>query len=805
MDDENEGISESFQNLINDAFSLYHQGQQFEAKSRFTQLLNYVPGDPQCLFALGMFSFNEGNYDTAYKYLNESLLSVHHPKQLDCYMMLGIIAHQRKNYDEALNNYQKVLTLNPNHAESLYRIGLIYNSKGKLDEAVDYFCQSLISNPKHINSLYHLGLIYQNNKQLDKAIEFYEKALSIKKEFPLCLYQLGIIHLNNRSFDKAIELFEKALSLAPNHLDSIVHLSIAYQHADELNKAVAYARKALKIIPTHPLCLNNLGKVFMKLRKLKKAEQCFRRALAITPKNDEYLFSLAELYVQQKRYALAEKVLTNALKINPNSPRSLQLMGTILQHLGHYKNALLYFNKAIMLRPGYSTWINDVANTYCKMGRMDKGIEFYQKAISLKPDNTTYLTNLGVAYFKDRQYRNAEEIFERIIALDDNLATGYYHLGVIFLQQKKFVKAKESLTNALEKDANYADCLQALGNLYQELGDYYTALSYYKRALRIDPLNPLYMFGRSLVYLILGLWKKGWRSYEYRIKLDNYKIVRDFIFSLDNGEMLTPNIPITNKRLLIIHDQGFGDYLQFIRFAKLMKEQNAYVLTYCHKALVPLMKECPWIDEIYDKNSHFDYYIPVMSLAQYFQIHVRTIPFSEGYIKIKKAKINKYKDHFKNESFKVGFAFSGTKHYGNDISRSIDLNKWQPILRCSKVTFYSFQIDEQAQKKVNALKQTNIINLSSYIDNFLDTATLMMHMDLIITVDTSIAHLAGALGKPCWILIPKHPDWRWLLDRQDSPWYDSVRLFRQTKRGVWKNVIESVATELKKIKKEANK
>jgi len=342
-----------------------------------------------------------------------------------------------------------------------------------------------------------------------------------------------------------------------------------------------------------------------------------------------------------------------------------------------------------------------------------------------------------------------------------------------------------------------------IGHVYRLLGQPIKSIKAYEKALSIDPENEYTNFGLSKAYLAAGKFKKGWKKFEYR-----YKDIKKF-----KQKKIDPK-NLNGKTVVILSEWGLGDTMQFIRYAKLIKSNGATVICESPKPLIPLFSQCKYIDRVVPRGCQqlppHDIKIPILSLPLIFNTTVETIPAPIPYLYAKPELIKFWKNKIKNDkNFKVGICWQSKPGIFLEeqprTKRSICLEKFAPLSKIDGVSFYSLQQVNGLNQLHNLPQEFEVIHFDGNFDKsngrFMDTAAIIKNLDLIISVDTSIVHLAGALGKEVWILIPHTAEWRWMFKRNDSPWYPKSRLFRQSKPGDWKSVIENIKNNLsEKIK-----
>jgi tetratricopeptide (TPR) repeat protein len=449
---------------------------------------------------------------------------------------------------------------------------------------------------------------------------------------------------------------------------------------------------------------------------------------------------------------------------NPSSPQSvepevaaLNAGGLELHNQGKIQEAISIFTEALRLAPRSGILYYNLANSLKANREFESAVAHYRKSLELGLKIPEVLNNLGVSLRHLIKYNEALDCFKGAAYLDPSFKLAHLNIGFQLILMGKPHKALTPLLAALKSDPGD--------------GDVHWFLSH--------------------AYLILGDYDKGWKEYEWRWKkMDSSLAIRGLQQPLWTGDLFK------DKTILLWSEQGFGDTLQFIRFARQVKARGGKVLLECQPTLRRLLQRTDGIDIFIDQGEalpDFDLQCPLLSLPKILGTTVETIPSMIPYVHVDPSAIDYWKEHVEGEEgFKVGLVWSGNPIHEDDRNRSLDPELIQPLFRLSEVKFFSLQ-KGQAAAEAAALP---LKDLSILLTDFEKTAGLIEKLDLVITVDTSVAHLAGALGKEVWTLLPFSPDWRWLLNRPDSPWYPSMKLFRQTKPGDWKTVIKKVVQEL---------
>ena len=456
----------------------------------------------------------------------------------------------------------------------------------------------------------------------------------------------------------------------------------------------------------------------------------------------------------------AEEIYKKIINIDPNNIISLNNLGSILNTKENFEKSLNFLNRALEIKPDYADALNNKGNCLKGLNRFDEAIEYYKKAIIIKPDFVGALNNLATSYNSIGRHEEAIPIFKKIIELKPNYYEALYNQGICLYNLNLFDEAKDS----------------------------------YEKAIKVKPDFIEAYYNLSLLQMLQGNYKEGTKNYEWRKKRNKAKKYPQF----DNDKEWLGDKDLKNKIIYISKEQGLGDYIQYCRYLLLVKNLGATILLDTPKILKPMIEtmniDCTYLDNI--KKIKFDYHCSIVSLALAFKTTLDTIPSKEPYFftpKIIKLNWEKKLNGFKR--LNIGLKWTGNSSYVDDMNRSTTLKELKPLFDLP----YDFHSLEIEYTKEDETLLNNITNLKCHKKDILgldNTAGLIENLDLVISVNTSIAHLTGALGKKLWILLPS-PEYRWLLNRQDSPWYPKTKIYRQTKGGNWKTMVDKVKQDLK--------
>ncbi len=616
---------------------------------------------------------------------------------------------------------------------------------------------------------YQRGIDFQIQGAPDQAILCYQKALALKPGLPEANYNMGIALLDLSRIDDAVTCFNRAVNLKPDYADAHINLGNAYSDQDEFCKAISCYRKAIELDPQDPRPYYNLGNVYLKVDRPADAVASFQKALALKPD-----------------YAPAYNSLGNACAMQ-----------------GELEPAITNYRKAIDLKPEFAEAFFNLGNTLRKMGQSAAAIESFQQAIRLQDNFHEACNNLGNLFQDLGDLETAKKNYLQALRTKANFPEAHYNLGNILQKQGQTAAAVVCFKEALRLKPTFAEAHSNLGNAYKELGRYRDAMHHYNRAITLQPELAEANFNRSIVFLLRQDFRRGWEGFEWRFKQLNRKSIYPHQFRAPRWD----GAFFKDRRLLVHCEQGFGDTLQFIRYLPMVKARGGTLIFETRKELIEISKTLPCIDLLIERSPDgnpdlaFDFHAPIMSLAAIFQTTFDTIPADVPYLFAKDSTAARWCQRMASPEtkLKVGIVWAGKPGHTNDHNRSCDLKLFAPLGRIPGLQLYSLQKGAAVSQLRQLPANLSIPNLGEEFIDFEDTAGAVENLDLIISVDTAVAHLAGAMGKPTWLLLPFVPDWRWLLDRDDTPWYPGMRLFRQPKIGDWHPVFQKVAESLKEL------
>ncbi|MDD3012709.1 MAG: tetratricopeptide repeat protein [Candidatus Gastranaerophilales bacterium] len=677
---------------------------------------------------------------------------------------------------------------------------LKYHKNGQLPEAEIIYRQVIEEEPENYNALNLFGILLFQHKRYEEAIIYVEKAIDIHP-IPYFYINLGNIHSAKGEFDKAIDFYNESLEMDPNNPDPWFGLGMCYKNKNENDKAIEYYEKAIKLNPSFYSAHVNLGNIYKVKNEFDKAIENYKKAILFNQNDPDIYNSLGLVYFD--RYEIEEAIycFQKAIKIKPNYEKAYINLGNIYKTKGEITQALKYLNLAIEMNPdNYASYIS-LGNLMIYINKTTDAINCFKIATQLKPNDPAVLLNIGNAYREAHHTETALEYYLKALELMPDKAEVYVNLGNIYSDIYEFEQAIGFYNKAIELKPDYVEAYLNLGSLFITMKNIEDAMNCFQKALEIKPNYAETHLNLGTTYLLMKDFTNGFKHYEWRDKVKDIKHPKYTEFQMPKWD----GSPLEGKTLLVCHEQGLGDTLQFVRYLPQLVSNGGKVLFKAPSGMEKLLKQNDLKAEIIDSFTpenqiEFDCYTYLLNIPSYLNSTYDNIPLAEGYLKADSEKVNTYKEkYFNNDSFKIGIKWQGNPN-GNK-NREIPLELFLKLADIKNVKLYSFQKGYGTEGLKKVPKNIEIVDLGSTFNDFSDTAAAIENLDLLISNDTSLTHLSGALAKKTWILLPFISEWRWFLDSEDSPWYKSVRLFRQKEMDNWQEVMDRVIEELNKINK----
>lgn len=534
--------------------------------------------------------------------------------------------------------------------------------------------------------------------------------------------------------------------------------------------------------------------------RLDEAEHAYRAVLQEDPLHVDALHLLGLVAQQRGRRAEAIDLISRCLQQRPNFAEAHYNLGLVHRECGQLEAALACFERAVSLRPRYAeAWYN-LGNALKDLGRLDEAVAAYRRALRVRPQFGKALNNLANTLREQGRLDEAVSTFRQAIECEPGYAKAYHNLGLTLRSLGRFDEALEVFDKAVALHAAFAEAHNARGTTLQAMGRFAEALEAYERALACDGGFADAHFNRACAWLRQGDFERGWAEYEWRFKCKPFAAPTLPGTAWDGS-------PQPERTLLVYCEQGLGDTLQFVRYLPMVCERVGRVMLACQPALVPLLrasKVCEHVVALGDAVPEFHLHVPLLSLPYLFGTTLNNIPAPARYLAADPVLASRWRERLTGlGGLRVGICWQGNKAQAFDRLRSFALRELAPVAAVPGVRLISLQKGDGCEQLASVLDRWNILDLGPDFDStagpFMDTAAVIEQLDLVISCDTAVAHLAGALGARVWLALAWSADYRWMLGCDHSPWYPSMRLYRQTRPEYWQDVFERMAADLRQL------
>jgi tetratricopeptide (TPR) repeat protein len=544
-------------------------------------------------------------------------------------------------------------------------------------------------------------------------------------------------------------------------IEQAVGLAIQHHTAGQLQEAEQIYRQVLAVAPNHPDALHLLGVIALQAGRADVAIDFINRAIAVRPAAGFYS-NLSEAYRKSGRFGEAESSARRSIALDPRNAPAHANLGATLADQEKYDEAETELRAVLEIDPNLSIALTNLGNVCKAKGRLDEAIELGRRSIALDPNNALGHNNLGASLEKKELPVEAEAEYRKAIQLDPRRPEVYVNLGNLLYQQH-----------------HHDD-----------------ALRIWEQAIAVDAKHDNAHWNIALALLARGDFERGWPMHERRFKCtDSRKYLRSYDMPLWTG------FDLAGKTILLYPEQGYGDVVMFARFAAPLAERGAKVILHMPTELIELMRGVDGVENVFgpkDELPPFDTHLPLLSVPAVLHTTMKTLPAKVPYAHVDAERKRQWASRIVSPegNKKVGLVFRGRAV--PDPRRSCPFTALLPLADIPGVTFFSLQMGEGAAELSAAPSHMRLIDVHEPIHDFADTAAAIANLDLLITIDTAAAHVAGAIGAPVWTMLPFAADYRWMHDRDDSPWYPTMKLFRQSKRNDWSDVVGRIKDELSK-------
>jgi tetratricopeptide (TPR) repeat protein len=632
--------------------------------------------------------------------------------------------------------------------EQALDVAINRHQSGRLAEAEEIYRQILAQDPNHPDALHLLGVLAYQANNIEFSVQLIQRAIAINSSKDSYFNNLGLALMGLNRVDEAIAAYEKGLAIFPNSPESVTNYGNALYRKGQHDRAIELFKKVISWQPTFADAWMNMGNALMAKKQGKEAIAAYRQALEVRPGYAEALNNLGNALYHDKKYDEAIAIYHQALKSNPNMAETHYNLANALCDKKFPEQAIAAFRQALALKPNYADAANNLGSALQQKGDPAAAVDVLRRALQMRPDFPETYNNLGNALHDLGELSGAIAAFNKAIALKPDYVAVYSNLAK---------------------------------SLYQ-LGKYDEVIACCRKSLSLDPDFETGHFNLGICLLLLGDFEQGWKEYAWRWQVQNSTLPQRNI-----KEPIWDGSDLQGKTILLHAEQGFGDTLQFVRYLPMVRERGGKIILACEPPLGRLLRGQFEIEHLVVGNElvpPFETHCPLLNLPLAFGTTLQTIPDSVPYIKPPESETLKWRQRLsEHKGIKIGICWAGRPTHPNDRNRSIALSTLLPHLKGTG-TFISLQ--KAAAGQIQQLPpQLRPMDWTNELMDFADTAGLVASLDLVISVDTAIVHLAGAMGKPVWVLLPYAPDWRWMIGREDSPWYPTMRLFRQQIFGDW--------------------
>ena len=712
-------------------------------------------------------------------------------------LQMAVQHHSAGRLGEAQRLYQSVLSEQPANADALHLSGIIAQQTGHLAAAISLMNEAIAACPTVAAYHCNLAKALRDIGDHQAAVESFQRAISLQADMVDALFGLaGCLRILGRHA-AAAEHLRRITILRANDPEAHAYLAAALKGAGDFAGAIAAYRTAVTLQPLYGVAHNNLGNLLRDAGRLDEAAAAYADAIAAKPDDAEAYSNLGNLLFQRGDLAGAEEKCQQAVDLKPEFSEAHNNLGNVLRAQNRLDEAVLCYRLALALNPKFADAHNNLGLTLHDGGLLNEAVESFEAALSLNPQFPAGLSNLAHVKCSQGKYEEAEALYRQALAISPDEAMFIGGLAIALHEQGRIDEAITEYRRAIAANPNAAVAYANLGAAYQARREIAEAIRHMRHAVSLAPNDAEKHGNLGIALLLDGQFEEGWREYEWRWQYkQNWKM---HIFEQPRWD----GSPLNGRTVLLFAEQGFGDELQFIRYAPMVAAMGGRVIVECHPQLKTLLATVSGISAVYGKGEKlpaFDCVLPQMSLPMIFGTTLATIPAETPYLKPDAALIAEWAERTASAPGKrrIGLCWQGDPKHKNDRNRSIPLTRFASLLKRPDLAFISLQKGPGSEQIAEAGLNGALIDETQAMrfDDFADAAALIMSLDLVITIDSAIAHLAGALGKPVWLLLPYASEWRWLHNRTDSPWYPQTTLFRQTQSKDWDGVLKQIAAAL---------
>jgi tetratricopeptide (TPR) repeat protein len=717
---------------------------------------------------------------------------------------LAVRHHLAGRLREAVGIYQELLRATPNDADLMQRLGVALAQLGVPEEGARLMSASLELKPDQPRVLLNLSRALLALGRAEDALQCCNRAVALDSCVAGGFRARGAALASLGRHEEGLANFAQAVRLAPSDPAALIDLGVALASGGRARDAADCFERAVELDSTQVPAHHNLGILAARLGDHARALRSFDRAIALQPQNAALHNNRGTSLKELGRLPEALESYSLALAIEPRNAQMLHNRAAVNSLLERYTEALGDYDELLMRQGERAPDLIGRGAALLALDRNAEALVSLEKAAALLPDDNDAHTQLGVALLRLERHAEAVASFDRALAIKPARSEVLNNRGVALAALGRTDEALQDFIRSATLAGDVADAHTNMGVLFKSIGRYRQAALSFDRALALERDDPAASFELGFLQLTLGEFRKGWPLYEARFRMPALAIpARDFGVPRWTGTQ-----PLAGKTLLVHAEQGLGDTIQFSRYLPLLIERGAAVVFEVMPQLKGLMRSLPGAIQIVGRGEllpRVDYHCPLLSLPLAFDTQLATIPQTVPYLTADAVRVAAWAPSLQRvPGFRVGIAWQGNVQVERLIwarGRSIPLAALAPLADLPGVSLVSLQKGPGAEQLNTVAFRDRVLDLGEGLDRgsdaFLDTAAVMAGLDLVISSDTAIAHLAGALARPTWVALNASPDWRWLLDRTDSPWYPTMRLFRQSGGSSgWDAVVKDLVTAL---------
>ena len=606
---------------------------------------------------------------------------------------------------------------------------------------------------------------------------------------------LACEHLRSGNLIRARALYQRVIRQDPGHADAWHLLGVALAQAGETDGAAKSIVKAIQLGGPVPDYCANLGRVLARIGRHAEAAACFGQAIVGDPLNSRISYERGESLASSGQSPAAVCAFRRAAELDPANPAPHFQLGNVLFQMGDFRLAALHYEEVLARRENHAESHYNLGVIRMIEGHTVEAGACFRKAIELRPGYAEAHNNLAMLEHNAGNYDAAALEYQLALKSGQDFDTAAYNQARLLQDRDELDQCCDAYRSLLARSPDFAEARLNLGNALLALGDPQKAAAEYRHAVSLLPDSADAHFNLGLALLQSGSWSEGWQHHEWRLRQPG-TMQRKLTRPRWDGS------PIAGKRILIHAEQGMGDTLQFSRFAAVVSNLGGRVLLECQGPLTRLLSSLDQVEGVMPAGGRipeYDCHAPLMSLPAILGTTLADLEGDNPYLLADRELVERWSESLSQSIdpslFRVGLTWAGNPGHKNDRKRSMPSNELDVLAGVPGVAFFNLQHNITSRLS----PALSLLPMVEHCRDFADTAAAVLNLDLIITVDTSVAHLAGALGKPVWMLLPNVSDWRWMTGREDTPWYPSMRLFRQTHPGDWQSVLQGVRAELMKI------